>query len=134
MTYDLKDANLPKLGTGGLRVLAALAESPVVGPLLIEKLKKDGGLAGFDQLTPDEVPTMYPHLAADERPLPPLVHTTNATRTPGFHFPGVDDYHEAYRSGRTTPEQVATRFLAQDRKSTRLNSSHIPLSRMPSSA
>ncbi|NBW67082.1 hypothetical protein EBR44_15165, partial [bacterium] len=62
MTYDLKDVSLPKLGTTGLRVVVALAESPIVGPLLVEKLKKDGGLAGFDQRTPDEVPTMYPHL------------------------------------------------------------------------
>ena len=32
---------------------------------------------------------------------------------------------------KVTPHRV---FLAEDRKSTRLNSSHIPLSRMPSSA
>lgn len=119
MTYDLKDANLPKLGSAGLRVVAALAESPIVGPILIEKLKKDGGLAGFDQLTPDEVPTMYPHLAADESEVPPLVHATGPTHAPGFHFPSVDDYHEAYRTGRTTPEQVAKRFLAQVEESER---------------
>jgi len=113
VTYDLKDVSLPKLGTTGLRVVVALAESPVIGPLLVEKLKKDGGLAGFDQRTPDEVPTMYPHLPADTRALPPLVHATEPTTAPGFHFPSVDDYHEAYRSGRTTPTDVATRFLAR---------------------
>ncbi len=113
MTYDLKDVSLPKLGTTGLRVVVALAESPIVGPLLVEKLKKDGGLAGFDQRTPDEVPTMYPHLPADTRALPPLVRATAPTTAPGFHFPSVDDYHEAYRSGRTTPTDVATQFLAR---------------------
>ncbi len=119
MTYDLKDANLPKLGSSGLRLVAALAESPIVGPLLIEKLKRDGGLADFDKLTPDEVPTMYPHLPADDRAVPTLVHATQPTTSPGFHFPSVDDFHEAYRSGRTTPEQVAKNFLAQAEESDR---------------
>ena len=32
------------------------------------------------------------------------------------------------------PPQIGMNLLSQDRKSTRLNSSHIPLSRMPSSA
>ena len=115
MTYDLKDVSLPKLGTAGLRAVVALAESPIIGPLLVERLKRDGGLAGFAQRTPDEVPTMYPHLPADARAIPPLVQAATPTTAPGFRFPGVDDYHDAYRAGRTTPTDVATQFLARAR-------------------
>ena len=119
MTYDLKDVSLPKLGTAGLRAVVALAESPIIGPLLVERLKRDGGLAGFAQRTPDEVPTMYPHLPADARAIPPLVQAATLTTAPGFRFPGVDDYHDAYRAGRTTPTDVATQFLARVAESER---------------
>lgn len=113
MTYDLKDANLPRLGATGLRMLATLVEAPIIGPLLIAKLKADGGLARFDRRTPDEPPTLYPHLAADPRTVPPLTPATDTSSAEGFHFPSMDDFHEAYRSGRTTPEVVAKRFLEQ---------------------
>ena len=39
-----------------------------------------------------------------------------------------------YAGEKDKGKQVAANLLAIDRKSTRLNSSHIPLSRMPSSA
>ena len=47
----------------------------------------------------------------------------------GKVFCGESMFHTA-----TDASKIALVFLVEDRKSTRLNSSHIPLSRMPSSA
>jgi hypothetical protein len=112
VTYDLKTARLPKLGTAALRVVVALTENPIVGPVLINKLKKDGGISGIRDLHVDEPPTLMPLLASGDRTMPPLSPAVSAM-IPGFHFPGIDDYHAAYRSGQATPLDVAERFLAQ---------------------
>ena len=113
MAYDLRSLKLPRLGTAGLRTLTALLENPVTGPLLIEKLKRDAGLLRIRSEMPSEVPTYYPLHDADVRALPAFAPLAERPAPPGFRFPGVDDYAEAYRSGRVTPEQVAERFLAQ---------------------
>ena len=119
MTYDLKAATLPKLGTTALRAVVRLVENGVVGPPLIERLKKDGGLSRIRELAPDEPPTLLPHHAADQRAVPPLIHAPATHEPPGFRFPGIDDYHEAYRRGDLSPEQVAERFIAQRGESER---------------
>jgi Asp-tRNA(Asn)/Glu-tRNA(Gln) amidotransferase A subunit family amidase len=116
VTYDLTTATLPKLGTGGLRAVVALAENSLVGPALISKLKKDGGIDGIRKLRVDEAPTLMPMHASTERAIPAL-DPSAAPHAPGFRFPGIDDYHEAYRSGRVTPLDVAESFLAQQAKS-----------------
>jgi Asp-tRNA(Asn)/Glu-tRNA(Gln) amidotransferase A subunit family amidase len=116
VTYDLASVKLPKLGTSGLRTLTRLLENPFTGPMLVEKLKRDAGITRIRVDSPSEAPTLFPEHAADPEPIPPLVPATGAvagTAPPGFHFPGVDDYTEAYRRGERTPEQVAERFLEQ---------------------
>ena len=47
---------------------------------------------------------------------------------------GKDKSLKLYVNGKLEAEGKSKAFIATDRKSTRLNSSHIPLSRMPSSA
>lgn len=116
MTYDLRTAKLPKLGTGALRAIVALTENPIVGPVLIRKLKKDGDIDGLRGLTVDEAPTLQPMLQRGTRELPAL-HAAASHEPPGFRFPGIDDYHAAYRSGRITPLDIAERFLAQREQS-----------------
>jgi Asp-tRNA(Asn)/Glu-tRNA(Gln) amidotransferase A subunit family amidase len=118
LTYDLRSLKIPRLGTRALRVVAALLENPVVGPLLVNKLKKDAGLTRIYTDVVHEPPTFFPQYATDERAIPPLTPTT-AHATPGFHFPGIDDFTSAYRDGRTTPERVAERFIAQQEQSER---------------
>lgn len=115
MSYDLKSVSLPRLGTTALRALVALVENPVTGPLLTEKLKRDGGLTRLRDLDVDEPPTFYPLLPPGDSPAPAFVPRAGdaAHQPPGFHFPGIDDYTAAYRSGHATPEQVAERFLEQ---------------------
>jgi Asp-tRNA(Asn)/Glu-tRNA(Gln) amidotransferase A subunit family amidase len=112
VTYDLVSLKLPKLGTAGLRTLTRLLENPLTGPRLIEKLKRDAGLTVVRRDTPPEVPTFFPLHGPDERPVPPMV-AVEPSAPPGFQFPGLDDYTEAYRAGTTTPEQIAERFFAQ---------------------
>lgn len=121
MSYDLRSVTLPRLGTTTLRLLTALLEHPITGPPLIEKLKRDGGLTRLRRLTLDEPPTLFPLLSAVDRS-PPLVHGagTGGAQAPGdFSFPGLDDFTDAYRSGRATPEHIAARFLQQLERSER---------------
>ena len=64
-----------------------------------------------------------------------LEHDCRKTRTHSeFVFLGIDQ--STLQLPPFTPDELATNRALQliDRKSTRLNSSHIPLSRMPSSA
>lgn len=119
MSYDLKSLKLPRFGTRALRVIASLLENPLVGPLLVGKLKRDAGLTRLDTDRVDEPPTFSPMHGADDRAVPALSRAAAPAASPGFHFPGVDDYTSAYRAGRTTPEQIAERFLEQHEKSER---------------
>lgn len=113
MTYDIRSGTFPRLGTAALRLVAKIAETPVIGPLLVERLKRDGGLTSIRDAAPNEAPTLFPHLDADDRPVPPLVHAGEPSAPNGFRFPGLDDYHAAFRDRRVSPIDVAERFLAQ---------------------
>jgi Asp-tRNA(Asn)/Glu-tRNA(Gln) amidotransferase A subunit family amidase len=119
MTYDLRSLKLPRLGTSALRVFAAALENPLVGPMLVHRLKNDAGLSRIGTDKVDEAPTFFPMLSADERATPALARSAMPGEPPGFRFPGVDDFTRSYREGRTTPELVAERFLAQRDQSER---------------
>jgi len=112
VSYDLHSLKLPRLGTRALRVVASLLENSITGPILVKKLRTDAGLTRIHTDVVDEPPTFFPSLAADPCAIPPLAAAAAAS-PPGFRFPGIDDFTRAYREGRTTPEQVAERFVAQ---------------------
>ena len=113
MTYDFRSLDLPRLGTTALRVVTELLENPLTGSVLVGKLRKDAGLNRISTERVDEQPTFYPFLARDDRAVPPLARAASPVALPGFHFPGVDDFAQAFREGRTSPEKVAGRFLSQ---------------------
>lgn len=119
MTYDLESLKLPRLGTGALKVMAALVENPLVGPSIVGLLKRQAGLTRIGAVAVDEPPTYYPLLPTDDRAVPPLEPAGSHAEPPGFRFPGVDDFTRAYRDGRSSPEEVAERFLAQHERSER---------------
>ena len=52
----------------------------------------------------------------------------------GIRFRCATIEHESFKYGESARNEMRDSLLSRDRKSTRLNSSHIPLSRMPSSA
>src|SRR5579872_289697 len=116
MTYDLKSVRLPRLGTAALRVFAALIENPVTGPALVSKLRHDAGIQRVKHSTAEDVPTYLPLLDADDRAVPPF-NPAAAPHAPGFQFSGIGDFASAYREGRTSPEQIGERFLAQQARS-----------------
>ncbi len=112
VTYDLKSIHLPVLGPGGLRALNALAGTPGLGPLIINRLRRDVGLAALTRTPIDEPPTYTPVLPDIAPPLPALDARDDDARA-GFRYPTVADYHAAFRRGALTPLDVASRFLAQ---------------------
>lgn len=117
MTYDLTSVRLPALGPGGLRVVNALANAPLIGGALVRKLRKDAGLSALTAAPIDEAPTFTPMLADVAPDLPALDprdgDPVHGSARAGFQFPTVSDYHAAYRAGTLTPLDVAERFLAR---------------------
>lgn len=124
MTYDLRSLQLPRLGTRALRVLVGALELPVLGPLLVEKLRHDGGVNRLRALDIQDPPTFLPRhppsdpgipaLAPfDERDGPYTDAPAPPPEPPGFRFHSTADFGEAYRRRAITPEDVAERFLSQ---------------------
>lgn len=128
MTYDLRSVSLPRLGSTALGILARLLENGFVGPALIEKLKRDAGINRLREYPIQEAPVFFPTHASDDPGIPALVpfdpndspysdQPAAPPLPPGFQFPSAADYAAAYRSGRTSPDQVASRFVSQWRAS-----------------
>ena len=114
--YDLKSVKLPYLSGAALRLFAALLEGPL-GSLLIPSLFRSSGITWLREQRFDEPPTGKPFcfsgppasrpLAVPEQEWP----RRSASPGPGFRFVSVHDYTEAYRDGKTTPEDVARKAL-----------------------
>ncbi|MEW6334174.1 MAG: amidase [Thermodesulfobacteriota bacterium] len=113
--YDLKSVKLPYLAGGTLRFFAALVESPL-RLLLTPSLFESAGVNWLRKQRFDENPTHHPiHFtgalqkeasAAAENEWPGA-----ASRMEGFQFASLFDYANAYRSGTSTPEEVAKKVL-----------------------
>jgi len=107
---------MPYLSGFTLRLFAELLDSPL-RVLLLPKLLRDGGIAWLQEQYFEESPIFQPlHFVNDpgqvtagvletELPAPPV------TPQPGFWFPTVHDYAQAYRKGSSTPLDVAERVL-----------------------
>ena len=120
--YDLKDLELPRLAGGALRIFVKMMESPLTRPLLMKRLLRDAGIDKLRAMRIDEEPTQHPNAASPSSPLPsaPAIEPAalvesllqeKSRRPGGFAFSGVKDYAGAYRSGKTTPEEVAGHVL-----------------------
>ena len=114
--YDLKSLALPKLSGAGLRAFAGALANPITRPLLMPSLLKQGGFARFRALRLDEPPTFLPLAEAAAPAVSPMpaaeLEAALPPYVPGIPFKTVRDYAQAYRSGATTPEEVAARVLA----------------------
>ena len=123
---------------------------PLLPYMGLSSTQRSPSAAAWDVATKD--PTYGGPVAAQPEVVPPTTTAPSAAKTAPTNTPGSDKYAPTYPSstgirlggglgltaipGLTT---TATGTMAElqamrDRKSTRLNSSHIPLSRMPSSA
>ena len=114
--YDLKSLALPKLSGAGLRAFAGALANPITRPLLMPSLLKQGGFARFRALRLDEPPTFLPLAGAAAPAAGPMpaaeLEAALPPYAPGVPFKTVRDYAQAYRSGATTPEEVAAKVLA----------------------
>lgn len=118
--YDLESIELPRLAGGGLRIFATLLENPATRKLFLGNLLRNGGIIGFRQIKADDTPTYFPiypsadpaqvaHVEADPKHWDPLYETISPKQ--GFPFRTIRDFANAYRSGVTTPEEVAQHIL-----------------------
>lgn len=115
-TYDLQSVKLPRLVGSALRVFVSLMENPATRGLIIPNLLQSGGITQLRALTLDDPPTFLPHWDASGLQAAPVDWTrflqTTRTHGKGFTFATTRAYHDAYRNGVTTPDQVAERVLA----------------------
>lgn len=113
--YQLKSAKLPYLSGFLLKLMTSLIEGPLSG-LIIPSLLKNAGITWLEEQDIEENPTYKPIytqniVSQTETRVPQKELPPPAKDLPGFRFRTVYDYADAYRSGATTPEEVATAVL-----------------------
>lgn len=114
-TYDLRSVNLPRLKGGALSAFVAALESPILGPALVKRLKKDAGLGVLSAASFREAPRptpLCPRLIADparQDPAPEL-SPLQSIAGPG-PFESAEVIRRAYEERRTDPVAVAKRSL-----------------------
>lgn len=115
MPYDLSVIHTPRLSGAALHLFTKLVESPLTGWLFHPALLRGAGFVDFRRLDLEEAPSLYPRL-----PVPgsmpestdTLLSSTPGTERSGFAFETAADFIAAYRTGSTTPVNVAERVLA----------------------
>lgn len=114
--YNLRSLSLPKLYGTTLRLFRGLLTTAATRPLLLGSLLENGGIPKLRRIKLDEAPTFYPI----------GLGTSPATRVEAISEPQVGksdkpeaglwstigEFTAAYREKRTTPEEVAERFIA----------------------
>lgn len=113
--YDLKSVKLPYLSGGLLKFFVSLVEGPL-GGLLTPSLFESAGVNWLRKQNFDDAPTNYPihytgRMQTEAASVPEREWPTQPSEGKGFRFAGIHEYAEAYRSGKTTPEEVAKKVL-----------------------
>lgn len=126
--YDLKSAKLPYLSGAALKLFVSALEGPL-GGLLIPNLFQSAGITNLQKQNFEESPTYLPiHYssapAKEAAGVPEAEWPRDVKRGPGFQFTSARDYATAYRSGSTSPEEVAQKVLEAIESS---NASNLPL-------
>jgi len=114
--YDLHSVKVPVLRGRSLRMVAGLLRTPLRG-WLVRSLAGKFGLPAFRRMRFEEAPVLLPihhspQVAEASARIPQEQWPERPPENPGFCFPSALDYAAAYREERTTPEEVAQRFLA----------------------
>ncbi|HEY9898316.1 MAG TPA: amidase [Pantanalinema sp.] len=125
MAYDLTPMNAPRATGALLDLMARLLENPLTGPLLARPQLDGMGLSRLREMPIAEpIPAVHPLFES----LPPTLAEPAPFTVPdspfeglGFRFETAADFAEAYRSGATTPLEVAERLLNQSRELDRLD-------------
>ena len=120
MHYDLKSLKVPRLGDRALQPLVSLLEKSYGRRLLEPLLLRETGIESLRREAFDESPTWQPLHQALRGPTAgvarqslAVLHTVIgvAGKAPAAPIPAVGDYVQAYRSGATTPLQMAERLI-----------------------
>ncbi len=113
--YDLKSVKLPYLSGGLLKFFVSLVEGPL-GGLLTPSLFESAGINWLRKQNFEDAPTNYPihytgRMQTEAASVPEHEWPTQPSEGKGFRFADIHEYAEAYRSGKTTPEEVAKKVL-----------------------
>ncbi len=123
--YDLSSLKLPVLKGTMLAIFAALLDRKLTRNLILPNLLKQGGIVKLKNLKISVDPTLYP-LEDPAGSEPQLLSIAEVEQFLGEYEFGiiyhtVRDFAVAYRSGETTPLEVAEKALGMIEASDRLN-------------
>jgi Asp-tRNA(Asn)/Glu-tRNA(Gln) amidotransferase A subunit family amidase len=126
--YDLKSVNLPYFSSSMLKLFVPLLEGPFSG-LITPSFFESAGFSWLRKQPVEESPTFYPiHFSGELQERSAAVAQelwpAQALHGKGFHFSGIHDFAKAYREGKTTPEDIASKVLGSIEAS---NASNPPL-------
>ncbi|MCK6548501.1 amidase [Myxococcota bacterium] len=114
MAYDLASVDLPRMTGTPLRLFASALEGGLVRAALMPKILRDAGADKLRAMELEETPTYTPisfdTSGAGEEPITSIDALISGATSPA-PLARVRDFAAAYRSGRTTPIDVADRLI-----------------------
>jgi hypothetical protein len=113
--YDLTSVKLPYLAGGTLKIFASLIEG-ALGGLMMPGLFESAGINWLRKQSFTDAPTLLPihftgELHTESSAVPEKEWPQKPSALKGFQFTSVYDHANAYRDGKTTPEEVAHKVL-----------------------
>ncbi len=119
--YDLRVFDMPKITGRKFKLLMWLSYTPIGKYVIAPLLMRRSNLHRMGAVQMHENPTYYPkpltppspvdHTLANQKILQELLDQDVQGDSKEFHLPTVADYVHAYRSGKTTPTEVAKAVL-----------------------
>ena len=115
--YDLRSIKLPRLTGGQLSFAATVVDNSVLKSLLMPSMLKTGGIDIFRALSPEEAPTVFPIFFTGKPAVPAegpdlkALDKIESGKSASVPYRTSRDYAQAYRDGKTSPEDVAKRAL-----------------------
>jgi Asp-tRNA(Asn)/Glu-tRNA(Gln) amidotransferase A subunit family amidase len=116
--YDLTSIKLPRFAGKTFELFVKLVENPASQSLVRGSLLQNAGITSFRRFNSEEMPVFMPLYPSDDpgeqvetgEPSFEDMYALEPEKG-GFRFNTIYDYHQAYKHGSTTPEEVARRVI-----------------------
>ena len=121
--YDLKSVKLPRLTGKQLSMIAGALENNTLKSAIMPNMLKTGGIEEFRSMAPHEPPTPFPLAFSNIKAVPAegpdlkALDKLEGNSGAALPYKKARDYAQAYKEGKTSPEEVAAKALDAIRQS-----------------